>query len=206
VKRLTPQTVRVREEVLNVVLADLLDARGLLSIPESIRTSASGKGRKLPDVTIADLWGVRIVIEGRIGKNATVRDSLLRDAKKRVEQGISPICLAVLYPPGLRNVESLTLLRKELARTTLLVRAVTEGSEGEWGEATVDGLADTLRRSYELLVSEDVVVGAVEEIENSLDITSEIIAASPAAAPRLRMILGIPAETEVGADDDEGED
>ncbi len=89
-------TFQIREKVLNVILADLLSERGMMSIPESIRRSVRS-GRRLPDVTVADLWGVRIVIEGRIGISTNVRNSLFRDASTRVEEGISPICLAVLY-------------------------------------------------------------------------------------------------------------
>ncbi len=45
---------KIREEVLNVLLADLLSDRGLLSIPESIRHSVTKQSeRRLPDVTVA---------------------------------------------------------------------------------------------------------------------------------------------------------
>ncbi len=40
---------QIREEVLNVLLAELLSARGLVSVPESIRKSITGK-KRLPDV------------------------------------------------------------------------------------------------------------------------------------------------------------
>src|SRR5687768_15171238 len=96
----------VREEVLNVTLAGLLNRRGLLSVPESILGAAAGRGRKLPDITLADLWGVRIVIEGRNFTSPIAKRSLFTDAKKRVDEGISPICLAVLYPPELRELEA----------------------------------------------------------------------------------------------------
>lgn len=36
----------VREEVINVVLADLLSERGMVSIPESIRRSVTVRGRR----------------------------------------------------------------------------------------------------------------------------------------------------------------
>ncbi len=192
----------VREEVLNVVLADLLSRRGLLSVPESIRRAVTGRGRRLPDVTVADLRGVRIVIEGRIGDGG-VRDSLFRDALGRVEQGISPICLAVLYPAGLRTVDSLANLRLSLERADLLVRVVSEGDEGDWGETTVDGLTDILRRSYELLVSEDVVAGAVESLNEAIESASQTIGSSPATPARVRILLGLPEEPTAEEDDDE---
>jgi len=61
-----PMPFEIREEVLNVVLAGLLSQRGMLSVPERVRRSAAGRSRRLPDITIADIQGVRIVIEGRI--------------------------------------------------------------------------------------------------------------------------------------------
>jgi hypothetical protein len=194
---------QVREEVLNVVLADLLEKRGLLSVPESIRRSVTSRSRRLPDVTIADLRGVRIVIEGRIGNAPGVRDSLLQDATTRVEEGISPICLAVLYPPELRRVDSLARLRTALARAPLMARVISEGHEGDWAETTVDGLTEILRRSYELLVSEDVVVAAVEDLRAAIDVASEAIASAEAAPARLRTLLGIPEDSSAADDEEE---
>lgn len=183
----------IREEVLNVVLAEFLSERGLLSIPESIRRSVT-RGRRLPDVTIADLWGIRIVIEGRIGDGRPVRDSLFKDASARVEEGLSPFCLAVLYPSNLRRVASLANLRNELAEASLMVRVISETSQGDWSETTIDGLTEILRRSYELLVSEDVVATAVEDLGSAIERASELLAASPATPERIRKLLGIPKE------------
>jgi hypothetical protein len=194
----------VREEVLNVVLADLLSRHGLLSVPESIRRSVTGRGRRLPDVTVADLRGVRIVIEGRIGDGG-VRDSLFRDALGRVEQGISPICLAVMYPAALRTIDSLANLRRALERADLHVRVVSEGDEGDWSETNVDGLTDLLRRSYELLVSEDVVAGAVDSLNEAIEAASQTIGSSPATPARVRILLGLPEESPTEEDADEGD-
>ncbi len=183
--------LRIREEVLNVVLAELLSDRGLISIPESIRHSIK-RGRRLPDITIADLSGVRIIIEGRIGNGHPIRNSLFQDARARVEEGLCPFCLAVLYPKGLSRIDSLDNLRNELAITPLIVRVVSEGSEGDWIETNVDGLTDILRRGYDLLVSEDVVTRAVEDLSDSIEKASEILVYTPATPGRLKELLGIP--------------
>lgn len=193
----------VREEVLNVILADLLSERDLLSVPESIRQSARGGGRRLPDVTVADLQGVRLVIEGRLHSGSGVPDTLLEAAKKRVEEGISATCLAVLYPPDLRRVGSLAGLRRALSRSRLAVRVVSEGGEGEWAETTLDGIGDILRRSYELLVNEDVVVSAVDDLRGSIDAASVTIFQVATAPARLEALLGIPVETEGEREEDE---
>lgn len=192
----------VREEVLNVVLADLLQQRGLLSVPESIIRSVARAGRRLPDITIADLFGIRIVIEGRIDANPAVRNGLLQDARKRVEEGISPICLAALYSPELREFDSMPRLKRALERATLIVRVISEGDDGNWAQTNVDGMTDILRRSYELLVSEDVVVTAVQDLEAAIDNASGVIGSSRASAPRLRKLLGIPGETDGKEADD----
>jgi hypothetical protein len=194
--------VNFREEVLNVALAELLEQRGMLSVPETIRKSIARKTRDLPDILVGDLLGIRIVIEGRFDSGKSSRDSLLKDSKERVENGISPVCLAVLYPPELRSAESLPKLRRNIERATLGIRVISENSDGDWSEGTVDDIADTLRRSYELLVSEDVVVSSVAEIEDAIDFASDIFVYAPASTARFRKALGIPAETD-GEDEDE---
>ncbi len=163
--------VDFREEVVNVALAELLEQRGMLSVPETIRKSIGRKTRDLPDIIVADLLGIRMVIEGRFNVARGSQDSLLRDAKERVELGISPVCLATLYPPELRRADSLTRLRKNLQKAQLGIRVVTrESNDGEWmlpGQRT--DVAEALRRSYELLVSEDVVVASVAGIGSSIE-------------------------------------
>ncbi len=179
-----------REEVLNVILADVLARRGLLTLPETIRRSV-GRGRRLPDIMVADLWGVRTVIEGRTETGSAVQVSLLKDARARVQEGIAPICLAILYPPALRETESLRQLRRELARVTFKIRVVSEVDEGAWAPARLDDIAEALRRTYELLVTEDVVAVAAAEIHSAIEAASESLLAAPASPSRLQAILGI---------------
>jgi hypothetical protein len=52
--------VDFREEVLNVALAELLEQRGMLSVPETIRKSIARKTRDLPDILVGDLLGIYI--------------------------------------------------------------------------------------------------------------------------------------------------
>ena len=87
-----------------------------------------------------------------------------------------------------------------------MVRVISEGSEGDWSETTVDGLTDILRRSYELLVSEDVVATAVEELGGAIEEATQLIAANPATPERLRVLLGIPEETEKKRTDEDEEE
>lgn len=189
---------QIREEVLNVVLADLLSSRGLISVPEAIRGIVRPDGsrnRRLPDVTTADLQGVRVVIEGRIDSSPAVRGSLFKHAKARVEDGVSPICLAVLYSPSLRHITSLQDLRVQLAMTTFRVRVVSEAEEGSWMDADLDAIAGILLRSYEALVREDVVATSVEELNSAIDATSGLFIARRGTPARIRALLGIPGES-----------
>lgn len=186
--------VDFREEVVNVALAELLEQRGMLSVPETIRKSIGRKTRDLPDIIVADLLGIRMVIEGRFNVARGSQDSLLRDAKERVELGISPVCLATLYPPELRRADSLTRLRKNLQKAQLGIRVVSESNDGEWTTGTVDDVAEALRRSYELLVSEDVVVASVAEIGSSIETASNLFRRTSPLADRFRKALGIPEE------------
>jgi len=195
--------VDFREEVVNVALAELLEQRGMLSVPETIRKSIARKTRDLPDIIVADLLGIRMVIEGRFNVGRVSQVSLLKDAKERVELGISPVCLAVLYPPELRTADSLARLRKNLQKSKLEIRVISESNEGEWTTGTVDDVAEALRRSYELLVSEDVVVSSVAEIASSIETASNLFGRTATLADRFRKALGIPEET---ANSDEEED
>ena len=146
-------------------------------------------------VTVADLVGVRVVVEGRVGDSVGIRSALMKRAHARVEEGISPMCLAVLYPTEVRSGSSVTAMRKALEKATLKVRVVTEASDGEWVDSTVDELTDILRRSYEVLVSEDVVAKAVAQLHDAIEAASAIIVDVPASGPKIRVLLGIPEET-----------
>ena len=195
--------VDFREEVVNVVLAEQLEQRGMLSVPETIRKSIARKTRDLPDIIVADLLGIRMVIEGRFNSGSPARTSLLKDARERVEQGISPVCLAVLYPPALRTADSLPKLRRNLEKATLTIRVISESSEGEWAEGTVDDIVEALRRSYELLVSEDVVVAAVGEIASAIEIASDLFARTPSLSERFRKALGVPKDVDSSSGDED---
>ena len=193
--------VEFREEVVNVALAQLLEQRGMLSVPETIRKSIARRTRVLPDIVVADLLGIRMVIEGRFNSGHNSRESLLRDSRERVEQGISPVCLAVLYPPEQRSAESLPKLRRNLEMATLEIRVISENSDGNWMEGTVDDIAEALRRSYELLVSEDVVVASVGEIASAIETASALFARTTTLNNRFRKVLGIPDEVEAADGD-----
>ncbi len=192
----------VREEVVNVALSVLLEQRGLLTVPESIRKAVTGKGHKLPDITVADLFGIRLVVEGRFS-SPQAKVSLFADAKKRVEEGISPVCLAVLYPKDVRTTTGFNQLKDKLEKSSMLMRVISEGADGDWEEAGVNDIAEALRHAYDLIVSDDVVVRCVKDLEHGIDVASDFFVHTKALPQRLRSTLGIPAETKRKAKEDE---
>jgi hypothetical protein len=153
------------------VLAELLSESGLLSKPEVAGRKA--RKRTIPDITLADFWGVRTIIEGRTSDTPDVLNSLESDAQTRVQGGIAQICVAVVYPKDLRLAPSLQALKAQLSSSQLQLRVFTEGSAGEWSAGNVDDLTAVLRRSYESLVNEDVLTRAVGILRDGIEDASD---------------------------------
>ena len=91
-----------REEVINVKLAELLDKRGLITIPENTMKTISG--RKMPDVLIGMYEGIRINIEGKYD-TPQGRKEVEKQCKARINDKIANMSIAVCYPPELANVK-----------------------------------------------------------------------------------------------------
>jgi len=189
----------LREEVLNVKLAELLSRSGLLSVPESILTEEAG--RRLPDVLIGNYWGVRVVLEGRVDDRANVKKTLETDCTRRVEEGIASIVIGILYPAGLRNADWADL-EQNLLTTALRIKVFSEAEQGDWAESNLDGLSAVLRRAYESLVQEDVVNLAVEELRQSIETVSRQLSMSSGTEGRLRALLVLPRRQEDEQDDE----
>ena len=188
------QNPGLREEVLNVKLAELLSRSGLLSVPESIVSQRAG--RRLPDIAIGDYWGVRVVLEGRIADRANVEQTLEKDCLKRIEEGIAPIAIGVVYPSKLRHSAWATL-EQTLRAATFRIKIFSEAEIGQWLNSDLEGLSEVLRRAYQSLVHEDAVNVAVEELRQSIEASSRHLSGSPGTAERLRSLLIVPRKKEV---------
>jgi len=81
----------LREENLNVILAELLAEKGLKALGEVILRKKGG--RPEPDVLI-ELNGVRIVIEG---KKQGMWDMLVEQCKERLDDNVCDLCVMVEY-------------------------------------------------------------------------------------------------------------
>jgi hypothetical protein len=183
----------LREEVLNVKLAELLSQSGLLSVPESILRE--DRRRRSPDITVGNFWGVRVIIERRIGSQRGRIRQLEHDCQRRIEEGIATIVIGVIYPHDLRHAKWAEL-QQTLRETTLRIRVFSEAGESSWLDSDFDGLSAILRRAYEVLVDEDVVSASVQELREGIEAASRELAGSPGTMERLRNILVMPLSQE----------
>jgi hypothetical protein len=189
-----PRKQGFREEVLNVVLAQLLNERGVVSTPE-LSLADLETGHKMPDVLVV-FQGLRTVIEGKVEATGA-RDAVQAQAVERVEQGIAHIGVGVLYPKRLRKVP-FPDLRHELATAELGISICTEAGAQGWTTGNLDHLGDVLRRTFEDLVAEDVVTKAVAALEAGVARFAQALGGAPAVVERSAEILGIGEEPEAG--------
>ena len=91
-----------REEVFNVILAQILEEHGVISAPERIIKARPGMTRRMPDVLVY-FRGLRLIIEGKIEDAPNAEENALNSARKRVEEGLAHIGVGVVYPAFLRK-------------------------------------------------------------------------------------------------------
>ena len=179
-----------REEVFNVVLAQLLHERGVVSAPEKVlRRVAHERQRRMPDV-IVTFQGLRTIIEGKVEDQTGAEDAVTQQAKERVEEGISHIGIALLYPACLRQV-AFEDLRGELAHVALRMAVYSEAGGSGWREGNLDQLAELLRRTYGELIREDVVAQAAAALREGVEAFGEALLSAPGSVERAAEALGI---------------
>lgn len=178
---------RHREEVLNVELAHLLGAQGVVATPEQIERVRGGRGRRLPDVTVVDHQGLRTTIEGKY-QGPGAAEAVRAQARGRVEEGVAQIALAVLYPEELRTT-AFTALPAEMREATLRVAIATEAAMSDWVNGGVDEIAALLRRGVADLLREDVVADATAILETGVAEFASALLRTRGAAERVAVVL-----------------
>lgn len=178
-----------RQEVFNVLLAQLLQERGVISAPESVLSVSSKKLRRLPDVVV-DFHGLRTVIEGEVSDQPNADKKALDAARRRVEEGIAHIAIAVIYPATLRT-QKYTTLKSKLSRSDLKISIITESEDTGFIDGNIDFLEGALRRAFDKLVQEDVVAQAVATIEDGIDKFAGVVIHKGGIMGRAARILGI---------------
>ena len=188
---------------MNVILAQLLQERGLVAAPEEILRQPT-KELRLPDVVI-DFQGLRLVIEAEFGVQR--KEAAWEKACGRVEEGIAHIGVAVVYPARLKRV-GFQRLRHELQECRLQYAVFTEVNEPgiqkllfkledeekarpSFATGSIDDLGNAIRRSYEILVKDETLDKVVELLGTIIDAFMGALEGQPATTDRLREALGI---------------
>jgi hypothetical protein len=176
-----------RQEVFNVLLAQLLQERGNVSAPEDVLKTS--EGRRMPDVMV-DFSGLRTIIEGEVDDQPGAETRASVSAASRVETGIAHIGIAIVYPASLRSVP-FEQLKDRVASCSLRIMVVTEAGTMGFVDGTVDELADILRHTFDQLVQEDVVARAVEALDAGIEQFSGVVSSNTGMVARVAGILGI---------------
>ncbi len=181
---------KYRQEVLNVLLAQLLQERGVISVPEGIIQLMNFENRRIPDVLVT-FRGLRTAIEGEFGYQNKSKERALRAAQRRVEEGISHIGVAVLYPAELAQVNEFASLKNNLSRSELQIAIVTESGDTGFVLANIDYLVSALSHTFEQLVEEDIVARAVAKLDCGIEKFARVMVAKKGDIGRVAECLGI---------------
>lgn len=176
---------RNREEVVNTQLAIFISKLGVTANAETIHFH----GKQRPDV-LFQMFGLRVVIEGKFDDNASAEKVVNADARKRVESGIAHIACAVIYSKKLRNA-STTKLLETLESELLRYKIITETQETEWFKGPASQIMSALRRAQEALTKDDIVEQTAKALSNQLEAVSSLWIGQPGACDRLSGILGL---------------
>lgn len=156
---------KIREEVINVVIAHILKKKGLdLVIPETI-----GR-KKRPDI-IVGLYGLTFLIEGR---NENLRKSLFKDTRKKLEEGYGDVGMAILYSEDLYKVEEeIGELEIKIEKSHFSGAVFYWTSEGikhiSFYNKKVKDIIELIREILDIYVKNDILRQQVQEVQNSLE-------------------------------------
>ncbi len=195
----------MRQEFVNVLLAELLQERGLVTEPELILRSTPDAPARIPDVLV-DFQGLRLAIEAEFGMTRRAARAAYEKALQRVDSGIAHIGLAVQYPLDLTR-RPFAELKDALAASTIAFSIVKETDinvtqtelfprrqapiESSFLAGSVDDLGEALRRSYGQLIQDEVLDRAVETLETRIATFVSALTTQPAATERFARVLGI---------------
>ncbi len=162
----------ISETTLNVLLAELLEKRGLFGASELIFKRRE-KVRK-PDVLVR-IQGVRVVLEGKILK-ATAKPELSAQCVGRIDDGLADVSIGVIY--RLQQLESLAFsnveIKEMLEASTFEVAVWSASASGpraitDWSEMELDSLVRLVRSSVNEAASQDLLREAVNQMREALD-------------------------------------
>lgn len=177
-----------RQEVLNVVLAQLLTQRGVTASPEVFQRRAS------IDVLVA-FRGLRLAIEGEVDDQPSAAEKAWDKAKSRVEQALAHVGVAVVYPSQLRQLP-IDALPGALGSTQLRFSFCQRGraTDPVWLAGDVSFLRTALDETFRHLSSEDEIRAAARLLEACVDDFARGMLSWGVAADRVAALLGIPSD------------
>jgi hypothetical protein len=196
----------IRQEVLNVLVAQLLEQQGIVAVPESIIPASGDDSRRMPDVLV-DFQGLRLAVEGEFASSQAAKKAR-NSARNRVTDGIAHVGVALIYPQELKLAPpDVSGLRDQLANSELRYAIITEFEADQlllpfaapateavaFETGTVESLAAAMRRSYEYLVKDAVLERAVQLLEEGINLFVGSLARQPATTDRFMEALGIAA-------------
>jgi hypothetical protein len=178
--------------VVNVTLASLLNRRGVLSANPERSIPIGERGRGVPDIALAEISGLPVIIEGRIGDKPGVDESLDVDCPRRIEDGLAEVVVGLVYPKEVRAAPSVAAIEEILSTAELHVKVFSDAGNTDWTSTDLDGLSSLLRRTYESLAKESVVETLVGQLKDAIEISSRKLAQSEGTAARLKEVLIVP--------------
>jgi hypothetical protein len=183
--------IRLRQEVLNTALADLISERYPEITPERVLTGEPGS-KAMPDL-LARLNGLRVVMECEVGGVAAAKSKALASAKDRVDEGIAAVALALVYAPNLAAQSSVAKVKSLMrSKDTLFeVAVITEAEVGPYSRGTLDYVCTVLHEAWRKLLKEDALSAAVSEIDAAVEAFAESIDGYSGIASKLAHTLGI---------------
>lgn len=194
----------LREENLNIVLAELLAERGLKALGEVVLRKRGG--RPEPDVLI-DLNGVRIVIEG---KKPGMWDALVEQCKERLDNNVCDLCVMVEYadvklrklvPDQLDVREALLRGKFNVGFISYVDRAGLDKWTGvapkpeKYVNVGFDELLTYLMSAYSRVVREDIIGPVIKRMNEVLD-EFAVKVSTAINVERLREVLELKGEEE----------
>jgi hypothetical protein len=194
------------EPTLNVELARLLGKRGLRALGEVIIHRRDGVDK--PDIFIT-VNGIKLVVEGKF-RAPSVEIRLASQCVDRIENGICEIAVSVIYEND--AMPQLALTMADLEQLLLNAQfsfnvwylAVPNVRETGWAVGNVDSVAQVIRNSYSVVVSEDLVSAAVEILSDALDDALQALTMQTEVgvlAERLRASAALPLGKPEGIDE-----
>jgi len=167
----------VREENLNVTLAELLAERGLKALGEVILRKKGA--RPEPDVLV-ELNGVRIIIEG---KKPGMWGTLVADCQERLDNNVCDLCVMVEYSdlkirkllPNQADIkEALLKGRFNVGFLSYIDRAGLDKWTGvaskpeQYKDVEFDDLLTYLMSAYSRVVSTDIIDPVIKRMNEVL--------------------------------------